>query len=291
MQNQSQFRNSFGLAYDLLAKPTSALCDVVFPPVCRLCNESVTAGSDFCRACETALVASQPMMDSACQRCGRPGSASQRGIHDVRSAELDTDSPQAGETTIAVASPHHQVCPRCRGESLEFDQVIPLWAYLGRVRDAVVAAKYVSQTPLGDALGRRLASRVAAAIVSDRPDLVTYVPAHFSRRFARGGNGIRIIATAVATGLGRPCLEVLKITRRIAKQAWLDHEQRQINVRGAFAPKKSYALTRPPGIANRHILVVDDVLTSGATGNEVARVLKAAGAEKVTWAVVARAVH
>ena len=111
-----------------------------------------------------------------------------------------------------------------------------------------------------------------------------------------GASGWVTIATAVATGIGRPCRQLLRITRQIEKQAWLNESERAKNVRGAFAPKKSYAFpSRSRGIsgqqiAGRHILVVDDVLTTGATANEVARVLKDAGASRVTVAVVARAV-
>jgi ComF family protein len=175
-----------------------------------------------------------------------------------------------------------------------FDQVFPLWAYEGRVREAVVAAKYASQSPLADALGRRLADRLVAAEIPDSPDTVTFVPSHFFRQWSRGGNGNVTIATAVATGLHRACQPLLTVTRTIKKQAWLDESERAKNVRGAFAVKKSYAWTGSPGgddrrIAGRHILVVDDVFTTGATANEIARVLKEAGARRVSVAVVARA--
>ncbi len=83
----------------------------------------------------------------------------------------------------------------------------------------------------------------------------------------------------------------MRTTRRIDKQAWLDDAQRLENVRDAFSLKNSYALLRSPRIANRHILVVDDVLTTGATANEVARVLRDDGARRVSLAVVARAVR
>jgi predicted amidophosphoribosyltransferase len=85
---------------------------------------------------------------------------------------------------------------------------------------------------------------------------------------------------------------LLRTRRRIAKQAWLDDRSRVENVRDAFSLKKSYALFRSPEIAGRHILVIDDVLTTGATANEVARVLRdGGGAQRVSLAVVARAVR
>jgi len=206
-------------------------------------------------------------MESACPRCGRPGQA------------------------ISGSTP----CHRCKADRFHFDGIIALWAYLDRVRDAIVAAKYAHQAPLGDALGRMLAKRLRPVIAKDRPDTVTFVPSHFTRQFSRGGNGNQTIAAAVATGIKRPCRQLLRTTRPIAKQAWLEEADRAKNVRGAFALKKSYAFPRSHRMSdqrftNRHILLVDDVLTTGATASEVARVLKEAGASRVTVAVVARAV-
>ena len=128
-------------------------------------------------------------------------------------------------------------------------------------------------------------------MADDWPDVVTYVPSCLTRRVARGGNGASLIASAVAHRIGRPCRSLLRTTRSIAKQAWLDDDQRQQNVQGAFALKRSYAFPRMPQPHDRHILVVDDVLTTGATANEVARVLRGGGARRVTLAVVARAVR
>ncbi len=179
----------------------------------------------------------------------------------------------------------------CRDRKFIFDAVITMWSYQDRVCEAIVAAKYAHQSPLADALGRRLAQRNADRFAAQRPDLVTYVPSHLTRQISRGGNGNQTIAGAVAREIGRPCHTLLKMVRRIAKQAWLDDRQRLENVRGAFSLKKSYAFPRPPEISNRHILLVDDVLTTGATANEVARVLREGGAQRVTLAVVARALR
>ena len=252
----------------------AAALDLVFPAVCRLCDVGIASTADFCGRCETALQASERMMASVCRRCGRPGATVSNG---------------------ALGSPLASSCQRCKSESLQFDRVIPLWAYLDRVRDAVVTAKFRHRSPLADALGRRLASRVYEEMLADCPDIVTYIPSHLIRQLSRGGNGNLTIATAVAKRMERPCRQLLRITRQIEKQAWLDESERAKNVLGAFALKKSYALPRSRGFSGRqlvgqHVLVVDDVLTTGATASEVAKVLKEGGAERVTTAVVARAV-
>jgi predicted amidophosphoribosyltransferase len=166
-----------------------------------------------------------------------------------------------------------------------------MWMYRDRVCDAVVAAKYAHNAPLADALGHRLGRRVWSVLGDDPPAEVTFVPSHLFRQISRGGIGTRAIAQSVAEQLKIPIRQRLKAIRPIAKQAWLSDDDRKQNVCGAFAARKSYAFARSPKLDDRHILVVDDVLTTGATANEVAGVLKDAGAGRVTIAVVSRAVR
>jgi len=260
-----------------------AVLELVLPPACRLCDLPVGSGDDFCHRCETALTLSEPMMRAACGRCGIPRPRAARDLAETRC----DGHPRSVDSQPQSLQP----CVHCRDSTFQFEGVATLWSYQDRVCEAVVAAKYAHQTPLGDALGRRLGRRVEAIFAGDLPDFVTFVPSHVTRQLTRGGNGNLAIANAVARSVGRPCRLLMRTIRRIAKQAWLDDAQRLENVRDAFSLKKSYALARPPGIANRHILVVDDVLTTGATANEVARVLRDAGARRVSLAVVARAVR
>lgn len=227
-------------------------------------------------------------MATACARCGMPHSPLTVG---VPQRELDSlgnlDSTDQDNAKTAVIS----ACSHCRDRDLGFHRLVGLWAYRDRVCEAIVAAKYAYNTPLADAMGRRLGLRVQQVFGPNPPDQVTFVPSHVTRQFSRGGIGTRTIAEAVARIIGRPCRPLLRTTRRIAKQAWLDDLQREKNVRDAFSMKKRYALSRPPQVANRHILVVDDVLTTGATANEICRVLRTAGARQVSLAVIARAIR
>lgn len=279
-----------------------AVLELVLPPACRLCDLPVSGRDDFCRRCETALTLSEPMMQAACTRCGipRPRAASGTANSDLNGPDSDasrSDSDEdpgwcdKGPSSIESPTKLLEPCNHCRNLTFQFDGVATLWSYQDRVCEAVVAAKYAYQTPLGDALGRRLGRRVEAIFAGNLPDSVTFVPSHVTRQFTRGGNGNLAIANAVACTIGRPCRLLLRTTRRIEKQAWLDDSQRLENVRDAFSLKRSYAPFRPSRIANRHILVVDDVLTTGATANEVARILRDSGARRVSLAVVARAVR
>ena len=130
---------------------------------------------------------------------------------------------------------------------------------------------------------------------SDSPEIVTSVPTHIWRRMQRGTGGSRILAIAVAESLGQAIPDVsfcdlLATTRQVKKQAWLGEKDRLANVKGAFRVRTAAWFRRKrPSVSGKHILLVDDVMTTGATASEVAHTLKKAGARRVTVAVVARA--
>lgn len=273
----------------------NAISDLVLPPACRLCERDIDPTGEFCRTCERALKISETWMKGACRRCGLPSLQAIRQA--TQHAERSESKPEAHVSaelgaTVATALPAVKPsCPHCRKQSFGFSEVVALWAYENQVCEAVVAAKYAHRTALADALGRRLGQRLLENPLQEPPDYVTYVPSHWARQISRGGNGNRQMALSVAKMLSQRCRLPLKTSRRIEKQAWLDDSQRVRNVRGAFCLKKSYDLARSRRIVDRHFLVVDDVLTTGATANEVARVLRSAGARRVSLAVVARAIR
>lgn len=247
---------------------------LVFPPVCRLCGLPVIEGHDFCPPCDRELTVSAGRMAAACPGCGLPGVG-----------------PIAGSSD---GSSDATTCPNCvvpQKSRFAFDRVVAMWSYQDRVCDAIVAAKFARHAALADAMGRRLGQRILSDRITEMPDLVTPIPSHWTRRMTRGGNGVASLAATVASVIDRPCRDLLMANRRIQKQAWLSDAGRRANVHGAFSVKKSYASPRPPRIANQHILVIDDVLTTGATANEIATTLKSAGAQRVTLAVVARAIR
>ena len=299
----------------------AAASDLIWPPSCPLCNQSPPAAKDvpteFCSSCATALSASEKLTRAACRRCGvpqpetsiRPENSDTQSDATVLKPEEKADSqPFPADPTSAfelnpVYSLAHseagssadrtpEKCNHCRNQSFQFETILSLWLYQDRAREVVLAAKYAHQTALSATLGRRLGLRVIEILGnSSKFDLVTYVPSHFTRQFSRGGNGNQVIAEEVGRTLSVACHQPLKITRRICKQAWLGDQARIGNVSGAFSLKKSYAWGSSTGVAGKRILVVDDVMTTGATANEVSRVLLASGAGVVCLAVVARAVR
>jgi len=188
--------------------------------------------------------------------------------------------------------PHDQPCAACPSDGYPFDSVTALAIYQGAIREAVVATKRAAHAPLASSLGARLGKRVDFNELGCKPDCITFVPTHRFRRLARGGpSGAERMAVAVGKVLGIATLDLLATTRWIAKQSLLPDEKRQPNVCGAFCIKRSYVWGQSPKLRDRHILLVDDVLTTGATAAEITTVLKQAGAASVHLAVVARAVR
>ncbi|MEO1529342.1 MAG: double zinc ribbon domain-containing protein [Planctomycetota bacterium] len=247
----------------LFAAWTKSL-ELFFPSTCRLCDRNLEIGGDFCDRCRARLRATEELMKSSCLRCGRPGSARQEAVESISECQL------------------------CRGETLAFDECIALWTYDELVRTAVIAAKYGSRVALADALGRSLGERCVERLERDPPDVITPVPTPFFRRVQRGRGGSPILAEAVMRVLRRTQAQtrlksLMKTTRGVKKQALLAENERRANIQGAFAVPKEEP------VREKHILVVDDVMTSGATANEISTTLKRCGARRVTVAVVARA--
>lgn len=112
-------------------------------------------------------------------------------------------------------------------------------------------------------------------------DIVTFVPMTSLAEYDRGYNQSRLLAEALSKEVGVPCEEVLEKTKNTSHQAGLDHGERQNNLRNAFA------LIDKKLVKDKKVLLVDDVLTTGATADEIAKVLKGGGAKSVYLLTVA----
>jgi ComF family protein len=167
-------------------------------------------------------------------------------------------------------------CALCRGGFRGFDAVYCFGSYEGPLRDLIHLYKYGKIKTLARPLGDLLAAAIPR---HERFDAVTPVPLHWLRRWQRGFNQSELLARDIARRTGIPVVRPLRRLRSTSVQAGLSNTRRRQNVAGAFG-------CRP--ILAKRILLVDDVLTTGATAAACALALKRAGAARVTLLTVAR---
>jgi ComF family protein len=178
------------------------------------------------------------------------------------------------------------LCGMCRRAEPRFRCAAAYGAYEGELRDLIHLFKYKGIRPAGKLLGGLLNQAVKGMALPDS-FLVVPVPLWSGKRNVRGFNQAEAIARAFMSLQRSSSIQldtsILIRTRETASQTGLTRHQRRANVRGAFAVR------RADQIKGRTILIVDDVMTTGTTAGECARVLRRAGAQEVFVATVARA--
>ncbi len=170
-------------------------------------------------------------------------------------------------------------CRRCRRSPPPYRRAVAVGLYAGVLRDAIHALKYGRLRAVAPRLGS-----LAASVYGEAPmdAVVVPVPAHRSRTGERGIDQAGLLAAAVARELRRPLVTgALVRLRHTAPQVGLSPSERRANVDGAFGPAK--------GLGDHCVVLVDDVLTTGATANACASVLLEAGAQMIDLCTVARA--
>jgi ComF family protein len=178
----------------------------------------------------------------------------------------------------------HESCPCCKNTQLKFDAVAALGSYDQEIRQAVLQMKRPAHNTLSTAMGRLLAHRRHDFLLEQRADLIVPIPMFWTRRLGRGTNSPEILASCLGMSLNIPVRRnVLVRCRNTLPQADLSPTRRFQNMQGAFRIRHAQFLK------NARILLVDDILTTGATCSEAARMLKQAGAVHVAVAVVAKA--
>jgi ComF family protein len=230
-----------------------AVVDFLYPPrcpACRLRTEVVT----FCAACREQIPTPRSPM---CTACGLP---------------------------FAGVGPNH-VCTACRARPPRFRHARARAAVDRRHHSPLIEVlarfKYGRDITLAPVLSALLAE---ALPLPNEHDLILPIPLHLDRLRWRGFNQAVPLARAIGRSFGRP-VDLFALTRQRATvpQVGLGAGDRRRNVRGAFAVRRSEQ------VRGRTVLLVDDVMTTGATAHECARVLHRAGARAVDVAVLARA--
>ena len=225
--------------------------DLLFPPHCPGCGGGLDpeAGGALCASCRNDLPSLGELL---CAGCG-----------------------------IAVATAAAPFCPSCRG-SYAMDAVVFAAPYAGTAKELVHRFKYRADFAAGRFLAQLLAARIDADLHGG-VDLLVPDPMHRWRLAGRGFNQAALLARETARRLGLPvAVAALGRTSRTRTLAGLHPEERSRELRGAFTVR------RPELIAGRRVLLVDDVLTTGATAEGCCRALKDAGTRWVGVAVAAR---
>ena len=155
-----------------------------------------------------------------------------------------------------------------------------LWQYHDAVRESLVRYKFCNRRNYRHTYGKELAEKIMEWKIDF--DLITWVPVSRMRKFTRGYDQVQLIAEAVGRELGRKPERVLQKWKNNPKQSTIrGMESRQKNVRGV------YRMAKDANVKGKRILLIDDIITTGATISEAASVLKAAGAKEVIAACVA----
>lgn len=218
---------------------------------CLLCDESTDGGSAICASCEAEL----PWLGEHCQVCALP-------------------------------LPNHGLsCGACLRKPPSFTRVEVPWRYAFPVDSLITRFKHQAKWPMGRLLGELLSQHLHHSFDEGlpRPDLLLPVPLAAKRQRQRGFNQAALLAQWIAEPLQLPW-QVHWLQRRIdtPAQQQLDAATRKRNLRRAFAMSPSAQ------IDGLHLALVDDVLTTGATAESLARLLKKAGAARVDVYCLAR---
>lgn len=235
---------------------SAATSDLLYPPRCIACAADLAEGHGglmLCRDCHERLsLTDWPV----CPRCAAP---------------------------VPEASGVHLPCNHCRGDRLRFDRAIALGSYEGLLRQLIMRMK-AERSELAASTLLEVAWRDVGDVLSDLDvDVVTAVPMHPWRKWRRGANPPAALARGLAHKLRVSVApNMLRLKRDVPPQVGLSRSARFRNLAGEMALRPTYHL------AAARVLLVDDILTTGATCTEAARVLRRGGAGDVTVFVLAR---
>jgi len=239
----------------------TALVDLLLPPVCPVCRSRLGPGrrDPLCGTCWAAL---DRIAAPVCRLCGIP----------------------FARFAPAPADVGH-LCAACRRRRPPFAYARAAARYGDVAREAIHAFKFGQRRSLAAPLGDLLAETGVASLPAERVDLLLPVPLHPRRERERGFNQATLLARRLGQRWDRPVASGVLI-RRVATspQTALAADERRGNVRGAFT------VARPEAIRGRDVLLIDDIMTTGATAGECATCLRRAGAASVGVLTVARVI-
>ncbi len=235
-------------------KPLEAIISLFYPPICTICAADVGPSEYLCGDCHAKVPQIVPPF---CETCSEPF---------------------PGTMTDPFS------CANCAHRKLYFETAVAVYRSRGIVRQVIHDFKYNRQIHLRYVVARWLADALDDVRLRGRRfDGLVPVPLHPARRRERGFNQAGLLAELLSQRTSIPLQPVLERIRYTKTQTAFDRAERMENLRNAFRLRKNAA------VQGYRVLLIDDVLTTGSTLSECARVLKVAGAVSVHAATAARA--
>ncbi|MBF0370509.1 MAG: ComF family protein [Magnetococcales bacterium] len=236
--------------FSVLSRVAHGFVDLLFPTICAGCRERVGEVDRLCDGCLDAL---PPQPENICLRCG--------------------------EVTAEV----RDGCGRCLNDPWRSDAVYCPFAYEGLIKDLIIGFKFGDHSEWAPLLAGLAWQRLSKALQWEEADAVMPIPLHWPRLIHRRFNQSALLARELARYLDRPLVTSgLKRIKMTLPQTQLDLAGRIRNVKGAFRADRRQ-------VEGRSLLLVDDVMTTGATTAEAVAALKKAGANRVAVVCLSRA--
>ncbi len=231
----------------------SVALGLFFPRHCAGCGLPVPRGW-WCEKCRRELI---PVRAPCCERCSHPFEGAITGRF---------------------------LCPNCEGREFHFEVAVAVMRSRGPVRHLIHGLKYHSMTWAASPLAQFGFNGLADHRLGERPDFFVPVPLHPLRLRERGYNQSLLLARAIGSRAGIPVRDILRRIRPTQTQTHFNRARRMKNLKRAFAlDPGAKQLTQ-----GARILLLDDVLTTGSTFDECARVLLEAGADRVSALAIGR---
>ncbi len=241
-----------GAVFASLRRVAAGAVDLILPPRCPCCGEDVTSHALVCAACFTRM---SFITDPVCRCCGVPFAAAAQG----------------------------PVCAGCEAEPPRFAQARAALRYDDGARSLILPLKHADRVELAAVLAAWM-TRAGAAML-EAAEVIVPVPLHRARLRRRRYNQAALLARHLARRSGRhTVLDGLQRVRGTAALGGKTAVERSAELAGAFRVKPA----RAGALLGRHVLLIDDVITSGATGNACAAALLEAGAARVDMLAAAR---
>jgi ComF family protein len=238
---------------DALRLAGEAFLNALYPPHCAKCLADTLPGIHLCPTCAAQA---PKIVAPFCRQCSQP---------------------------FDGAIEDSFTCAQCGGRKLHFECAVAPYRSRGVVREFIHRFKYERHFYLRQPLANWLAESLEDERIASQPfDALVPVPLHSARYRERDFNQAEVLAKLLAKRAGKPVLRALKRIRYTTTQTRLDRQERMENLRNAFRVRHASA------VQCRHLILVDDVFTTGSTVEECARVLRQAGAASVRVVTVAR---